>query len=66
MLDDFTITAAELARLGGVHRKTIYQYIRTGKVKAKRFGSQYRIRASEVERVLGIRPIRPERQQHVA
>jgi hypothetical protein len=42
---------------------TVYRWIREHKIAAIKMGRTVRVRASEVERVFGVRPPRPEPQQ---
>jgi excisionase family DNA binding protein len=60
MSRDFHLTPAELAVPAQVHRKTIYRFIRDGKLEALTIGGRYRILASEAERFLGFRPEKPK------
>ena len=50
MLTDTYYTLEESARLLKLHPQTLRRWIRQGKLHARRFGSQYRLRADDLER----------------
>lgn len=45
-------TAEELAKKLGVNIMTIYRYIKAGKIKAYKFGKEFRVEKSEFESFL--------------
>jgi len=56
----------EVARLLGLHVRTVRGYIRSGRLKAVRIGKQYRIAPADLERLTGrTLPARPSRAARV-
>ncbi|WP_289008273.1 helix-turn-helix domain-containing protein [uncultured Thermomonospora sp.] len=56
----------EVARLLGLHVRTVRGYIRSGRLKAVRIGKQYRIAPADLEKLTGrTLPARPSRAARV-
>ena len=47
------LTTAELAKLLGLHRATVYQKIKSGKIKATRVGRNFIIDKKDMGEILG-------------
>ncbi len=45
-------TVQEVADYLGLSRKTIYRYLKAGKLKAKKVGAEYRITQSQLDELL--------------
>jgi excisionase family DNA binding protein len=56
---DYLVTAYQLADWVQVPPGTVYRWIREGELAAVRVNRTIRIRASQIEKVFGIKPPRP-------
>jgi excisionase family DNA binding protein len=64
--DDFLVKVGPVADIARVPDGTVYRWIREHKLAAIKMGRTVRVRASEVERVFGVRPPRPESRRLVS
>jgi len=60
-MEEYTVQDA--ARLLHVSEKTVYRWIETGKLKARKYGIQHFILKSSVERVVLSRPVQPSAEE---
>lgn len=58
------ISAAEAAKISGLHIQTIREYCKTGRLPARRFGNSYVIDPSALERLLVDPPRRGRPRKH--
>lgn len=63
--DDYLVKVGPIAEIAHVPDGTVYRWIREQKFSAVKMGRTVRVRASEVERVFGVRPPRPETRKTV-
>ena len=47
--EDDDLTVQQVADLLGVHYMTAYRYVRTGSLAARRVGTEWRVRRSDVD-----------------
>jgi excisionase family DNA binding protein len=70
MFNDETLTLlrpADVARLLGVHRNSVYRWIKEGGLKALRLGDEtgpLRIRSDVFEQWLAAHPVAPKEEEH--
>ncbi len=55
------LSLPEAAERLGVHYMTVYRYVRTGRLPAERAGAEWRVRATDVDRLAAERAERPPR-----
>jgi excisionase family DNA binding protein len=60
MPDDYLLTVPQVADCAQLNAPAIYRWIREGRLAAVHVGRTIRVRASQVEKVLGVKPERPE------
>jgi len=57
---DYLVTVYQVADCVQAPPGTVYRWIREGELAAVRVGRTIRVRASQVEKVFGVKPIRPQ------
>jgi excisionase family DNA binding protein len=66
MSNDWLLTVPQVADCAQLNPPAIYRWIREGRLAAVHVGRTVRVRASQVEKVLGVKPSRPEPQKRAS